>query len=309
MTPQRVSVIIPAYRASAYIERAIRSALDQTHPPSEVIVVDDCSPDDTAQVVESIGDERVKLLRNERNQGPSYSRNRAMAAATGDWVAVLDADDWWAPERLFVLLELAVRQGADIVCDDLNLIEDGAEQPWCTYLQSRQRVIGTISNDMEIAVNDMIRLDFGYLQPVIRRNLIVEYQLAYQERLNYGEDFRFVLECLLAGGTMFIIPKPMYYYRSATNSLSTHKRASCEAQIRSVDELIVTYSERPEVVKELHKYRGKKSLMLAGLKLDESIRESRFLDAAAELWRHPGIVRSLLRNWYLSLFKKRSKLI
>jgi succinoglycan biosynthesis protein ExoO len=308
MTPQRVSVIIPAYRASAYIERAIRSALDQTLPPFEVIVVDDCSPDDTAQVVESISDERVKLLSNEKNQGPSYSRNRAMAAATGDWVAVLDSDDWWESDRLSVLLGLAARQRADIVCDDLNLIEDGADSPWCTYLQSRQSVIGIVSEEMEIAVNDMIRMDFGYLQPIIRRSLILKHQITYKERLNYGEDFRFVLECLLAGGRMFITPKPMYYYRSATNSLSTHKRASCEAQIRSVEELIVTYSERPEVVHELHKYRGKKRLMLAGLKLDESISEARYLDAAAELWKYPAVLRPLLRNWYLNSFKKRSRL-
>ena len=97
----RVSVVIPAYNAEAAIARAILSALGQTASPLEVIVVDDGSSDTTASVVESIvEDSRLRLLRQPVNHGPSAARNRGLDAARGEWIAYLDADDSWHPEKL-----------------------------------------------------------------------------------------------------------------------------------------------------------------------------------------------------------------
>lgn len=97
-----VSVIIPAYDAGFTIAQAVRSALRQTRPPHEVIVVDDASHDDTVAVVSAIAAEEptVRLLRMERNSGVSAARSRAIAVATGDWIALLDADDVWLETKL-----------------------------------------------------------------------------------------------------------------------------------------------------------------------------------------------------------------
>ena len=94
-------MIVPAYNASAHIRDAIRSALDQTHDSLEVLVVDDGSTDDTAAVVERIarGDGRVRLIR-QANAGVAAARNAGIAAARGLYVAPLDADDLWYPEKL-----------------------------------------------------------------------------------------------------------------------------------------------------------------------------------------------------------------
>ena len=94
----RVSVIIPAYRAERTIRRAIDSVLAQTAPAAEVIVVDDGSPDGQAEVVAGYGD-RVRLIRN-ANGGAAAARNAGIEAATGDFVAFLDADDYWEPTKL-----------------------------------------------------------------------------------------------------------------------------------------------------------------------------------------------------------------
>jgi glycosyltransferase involved in cell wall biosynthesis len=93
-----ISVVIPACNAAAYIERAIGSVLAQNRPADEVIVVDDGSKDNTAEVVRLFGD-KIKLI-SQANAGVSAARNAGIHAATGDWIAFLDADDEWLPNHL-----------------------------------------------------------------------------------------------------------------------------------------------------------------------------------------------------------------
>jgi teichuronic acid biosynthesis glycosyltransferase TuaG len=101
MTPL-VSVITPAYRAAAIIGPTIESALGQTMADLEMLVVDDCSPDDTAAVIGQYAtqDARVRCLRHERNRGPGAARTTALTAARGRYMAFLDADDLWLPDKL-----------------------------------------------------------------------------------------------------------------------------------------------------------------------------------------------------------------
>lgn len=101
MTPL-VSVITPAYRAAHVIGQTIESVVKQTQPDLELLVVDDCSPDATADVVEAYArqDPRIRLLRHARNGGPGAARTTALEAARGRYIAFLDGDDVWLPEKL-----------------------------------------------------------------------------------------------------------------------------------------------------------------------------------------------------------------
>lgn len=98
ITSPRFSVVIPAYNAGATITRALDSVLAQTWSAHEIIVVDDGSNDNTAEVVATYGDQVTYL--HQKNAGPSAARNRGVEAASGDWIAFLDADDWYYPVRL-----------------------------------------------------------------------------------------------------------------------------------------------------------------------------------------------------------------
>lgn len=106
----RFSVVVPAFNASLTIERALRSAIEQRYQPSEVIVVDDGSSDDTLAVAALRSAEMhkppVRVIALGANQGPAYARNVGWDAADGDYVAFLDADDEWLPEKLQVQAEL-----------------------------------------------------------------------------------------------------------------------------------------------------------------------------------------------------------
>lgn len=98
MTP-RFSVIIPAYNAAGFLARALDSVLAQSWPAHEILVVDDASTDATGTVARAYGD-AVRYLRRESNAGVSSARNHGAQVATGDWLAFLDADDWYETDRL-----------------------------------------------------------------------------------------------------------------------------------------------------------------------------------------------------------------
>jgi glycosyltransferase involved in cell wall biosynthesis len=119
-------VIIPAYNSAEVLPDALRSVEAQTSGDWEVVVCDDASSDDTADVAESFG-ERVRVVRNERNLGPAGARNNALAAARGEFIALLDADDYWLPEYIAEQLALyeaneAEQPGVGIVSCDSYLL-------------------------------------------------------------------------------------------------------------------------------------------------------------------------------------------
>lgn len=96
-----VSIIMPSYNTARFIGETINSVLSQTYTNWELIIVDDCSTDNTDEVVGSfLSDQRIRYLKNEKNSGAAVSRNYALREAKGKWIAFLDSDDIWLPEKL-----------------------------------------------------------------------------------------------------------------------------------------------------------------------------------------------------------------
>lgn len=95
-----VSIITPSYNTCNFISQTIESVLNQTYKNWEMIIVDDCSNDNTREIVSRYHDPRIKYFENEKNTGAAYSRNRALKMAKGEWVAFLDSDDLWDKTKL-----------------------------------------------------------------------------------------------------------------------------------------------------------------------------------------------------------------
>lgn len=121
-----VSVIIPAWNAEAFIEETLRSAVEQTFKDMEIIVVDDCSTDRTAEIAERMAatDPRIRCFRNPQNSGVSKTRNFAIEQARGTYIALLDSDDIWLPEKLERQVELIRRENADLVYCSYGMIDE-----------------------------------------------------------------------------------------------------------------------------------------------------------------------------------------
>ena len=96
-----VSIIMPSFNTESFISDSIESVLAQTYTNWELIIVDDCSTDNTDEVVRPfLVDQRIRYLKNENNNGAAISRNRALREANGKWIAFLDSDDLWMPKKL-----------------------------------------------------------------------------------------------------------------------------------------------------------------------------------------------------------------
>lgn len=133
LVPGLVSVIMPSWNTGAYIAQSIQSVLDQTYPNWELVLVDDCSTDNTDEVVGSFHDPRIRYLKNEVNSGAALTRNRALREARGEWIAFLDSDDLWMPEKLEHQLAFMREKGCVYSYHDYEKIDESS-QPLNIYV-------------------------------------------------------------------------------------------------------------------------------------------------------------------------------
>lgn len=212
----RVSVVVPLYNDQRFVEQALRSALEQGERDLEVVVCDDGSSDRSPALVAALAaaDPRLRLVRNERNRGVAYTRNRALALARGHWVALLDADDFYLPGRLARLLDLAEAHGADLLADNF-LVVDEHGRPRQSGLALAGHGPRTIAPDQYLrnAMPGPQRFDYGYLKPLLRREFLLEHRIAYHESAWCGQDFLFYGQCLLHGARFLVVDEPLYAYR------------------------------------------------------------------------------------------------
>lgn len=120
-----VSVIMPAYNAARYIRESVQSVQNQTFDNWELIVIDDCSEDNTVAVVTQLAqdDSRICVYSNEHNSGVAKTRNRGLELCNGEYVAFLDSDDTWYPEKIEIQLKCFRETGADLICTSYAIVD------------------------------------------------------------------------------------------------------------------------------------------------------------------------------------------
>src|SRR5208283_247078 len=126
--PVRVSVIIAAFNAAQYLHVAVRSVLRQTEQNFEVLIIDDCSRDDTWKIAQDFqkNDSRLRAYRMKKNGGQYAATNFALGLAHGEWAAILDADDWYDPSRLKTMIDKAQNANVSIVADNFYFFDNAA---------------------------------------------------------------------------------------------------------------------------------------------------------------------------------------
>ena len=122
-----VSIIMPSWNTAKFIGETIQSVIDQTYTNWELLIVDDCSTDNTDEVVASFKDVRIRYFHNEKNLGAALTRNRALREAKGEWIAFLDSDDLWMPEKLENQINFMKKNGYTLSYTEYEKIDEASK--------------------------------------------------------------------------------------------------------------------------------------------------------------------------------------
>lgn len=224
-----VSVVTPAYNNADTIGRALASIAAQSVRPREVIVVDDGSADATVEAVRAMAGSmngiRLRLFR-QRNSGAGAARNRAIAAATGKWLAFLDADDEWLPAKLEC--SLAVTEGGDLVMSSHNLF--GVDARGEHLIDSRAR---WLTNPADPYRTLFLRGFISSSTVLVRRDAVVAVG-GFDETLRSAQDYELWLAVLAKAGTRFeTFADPLLRYTLAEDGITSRidRKVDCSLAI------------------------------------------------------------------------------
>ncbi len=211
----KISVIMAAYNVAPYLPKAFDSILAQSMPDFEIVIVDDCSTDETREVIGSTAnkDPRVKPVYQERNQGVGVARNTAIDNASGDWIAVVDTDDWISDHRLQSMLTVAEDHAADLVADDQYLVESEEEEPKQTLLSHGEKGVELMTAQDFLQRDAPETKGYGLLKPIMRRALLNQHGIRYRTAFSRIEDCLLYSDCLAHGAKFYLTAEPMYFYR------------------------------------------------------------------------------------------------
>lgn len=241
-----VSLIVPIYKVEKYIEQCARSVLGQSWPSIQFIFVDDCSPDSSIDILESLIEreyaslkDRIQIIRKPVNEGLPQARKTGIAAATGDYILHVDADDWIEPDAVEKLALKAGETGADVVYFFA----------WKEFGDGRSRVI----TDKEFATPqdfaDAVLVHDAHPSVVLKfwRRTLFSPEIFFP-RYGQAEDMVQSLQLLDRAKKAVRLPEPLYHYRrSDSDAMSRSKRARKKShQLRNYLDLYRFYRDSIE---------------------------------------------------------------
>lgn len=227
----KVSVIIPSYNCSTYLERALRSALKQTYTDLEIVVADDGSTDETAEIVARYPSVRYVY---QRNSGLPSARNLAVSRSSGAYLAYLDADDMWYPHKLQQQVAfLDQHKECGMVHSDLTFVDEQDRPITLEWHFDNRGAVHQGDCLMGLLNNCLIQVP-----TVVERRSCFEETSGFDERFGRVEDYLHWLQLAMNGHHIGYISAPLAFYRWRAGSLSKNHAAMAEATIRMFKILI-----------------------------------------------------------------------
>lgn len=217
----KISVIIPTYNSEEYIEFAIKSVFSQTLGNFELIIVDDCSTDNTLKLIRQFKDSRMKIILHQSNKGICEARNTGLKESEGEWIALLDADDGWHEEYLERLYLLTKKYPNSFFGSDFMVCFSGANNefvPYRSYLKMHEYDI----RNKIIILTSLGAVKLGLHLPMFPRDIVVKNNIMFPSEYRGYEGLYFILYLIRYGLKYVIINEPLYYYRLTPGSLSVN---------------------------------------------------------------------------------------
>ncbi|MBT2728959.1 glycosyltransferase family 2 protein [Bacillus sp. ISL-75] len=217
-TEAAVSIITPTYNASKFITETIHSVKEQTFTNWEMIIVDDCSLDNTVDIVkqEMVHDSRIKLFELKENSGPANARNRAIAAAKGNYLAFLDSDDLWLPQKLERQVVFMEKNDLAFSYTDYRIMNENGDKTDVVFRAPPKLEYKSLLK------NTMI----GTLTVLLDKRKVGAVQMPLQK--DCSEDYGLWLSILSKGIHAYGLNEELAIYRKCVHSLSSNKLKSAQ---------------------------------------------------------------------------------
>jgi glycosyltransferase involved in cell wall biosynthesis len=306
--PCAVTVVIPLYNSAATLARAVRSVQAQTLQAWELLIVDDGSTDGGLALARELAadDARIEVVALPVNAGKARAMNQAAGLARGAWIAVLDADDRYLPDRLAVLVQAGEAHAADLVADNQTHLDHATGQVV-------RRAFDAPGEGREIGMADFIAhsdpggtFDFGILKTMVRAAFLARTGLAYHPDAKFAEDFYYMMEFFAAGGRGWLVHEPLYEWTlpfspSARRWTSTGSGAwrydyrNALATNRAFQARLAA-SGRPELLALLRRREREYGMMIHYIDAQRLLAEGGRARALAMIARHPDTWALLARR-------------
>ena len=258
MENEKVSIIIPAYNSESTVERAVSSALSQSYANIEVIVVDDGSPDRTAETVERLAseDDRVKLIRK-TNGGVSSARNAGIRAAQGEWFITLDADDYIDSEMVEKLYRDVSLYETDVsICGFRRVFDNGKKE----VRRSDVDFQGTLEEFLNTVFINLFdeQLIHTHSNKLYRTSIVRDKELYYTEGMNINEDICFSLRYLRHCRSVSVVEEAYLNYvqhgqgESLVTKYNENGLETCFDVLRAYDELFDSCNVDDEIINAMN---------------------------------------------------------
>lgn len=207
-----VSIIMPAYNCEKYISESIDSVLNQTYRDWELLIINDWSTDNTLNIIEeySIKDSRIKVISNYRNLGVSATRNRGIELATGEWIAFLDSDDIWKPEKIKTQVSIAKKENAEFVFTASAYINESGKAYKGIFEVPQTVTYKKLRNHNVISCSSVL----------VKKKYFENIKM---EKDEIHEDYAVWLRILRLGVIAYGVNQPLLVYRISKGSKSGNK--------------------------------------------------------------------------------------
>lgn len=231
-----VSILVPVYKVERFIEKCSKSLFEQTYKDIEFIFVDDCSPDNSIEVLKAVIDDypnlfdKIKIITHEVNKGLAGARNTAICNALGEYILHVDSDDYIEKDTVQKLVNKAASENSDIVVFD--------------YYLEWSKVNKVVQHNFDQDKNNYLKMVLSaqtenfVVNKLVRRSLYLDNSILHTQGLNFGEDYLVVPKLLFYAEKVSKVNEPFYHYiRFNDNSYTS------SINIKNIEDLIFVYHE------------------------------------------------------------------
>ena len=235
----KVSIVVPVYNTEKYLKRCIDSLLNQKFNDYEIIVINDCSPDNSEDIIKSYSDKKINYIKNDKNKGIGYNRNLGIKNAKGKYICFIDSDDYVSNDFLDKMYNYASSNDLDlVVCDYMYKDEDTNKE---TLFKLESFDITNLDERPDL----LYKIPLGPCNKLYKKDMLIKNNIYFEEKLKY-EDVSFVASSLYYSNSIGKIDEILNFFSTRSKSETTTR-----------DERVFDIFKELDIVKEIYKSKNK----------------------------------------------------